>query len=149
MKTLLIVYHTGGVKTAKMAEAVERGARNALKEGEAEADVLVIVKRAVQAGPEDVLAADALILGTRIMRTVLFYFGPYLQRSSFKFDFRKPGNPDSHGAGDIRTVGGHVGLALHAGRFSSFLLEFSRARVDAPGDRATLDTTAATYQLDF
>ena len=27
MKTLLIVYHTGGVKTAWMAEAVERGAR--------------------------------------------------------------------------------------------------------------------------
>ena len=64
MKTLLIVYHTGGVKTAKMAEAVERGARNALKEAEAESDVQVIVKRAAQAGPEDVLAADALILGT-------------------------------------------------------------------------------------
>ncbi len=28
MKTLLIVYHTGGVKTAQMAEAVERGARS-------------------------------------------------------------------------------------------------------------------------
>ena len=27
MKTLLIVYHTGGVKTAQMAQAVERGAR--------------------------------------------------------------------------------------------------------------------------
>jgi len=26
MKTLLIVYHTGGVKTARMAEAVRRGA---------------------------------------------------------------------------------------------------------------------------
>ena len=64
MKTLLIVYHTGGVKTAKMAEAVERGARNALKGAEAEADVQVIVKRAAHAGPEDVLAADALILGT-------------------------------------------------------------------------------------
>lgn len=91
----------------------------------------------------------ALILGARILRTVLLYGGPYLQRSSFKFDFQKPGNPDSHGEGDISTVGGHVGLAFHAGRFSSFLLEFSRARVDAPGDRATLDTSAATYQLDF
>lgn len=57
MKTLLIVYHTGGVKTAKMAEAVERGARS-------EAGVRVIVKRCADAGPEDVLAADALILGT-------------------------------------------------------------------------------------
>ena len=58
MKTLLIVYHTGGVKTAKMAEAVERGARDA------RAGVHVIVKRCADAGPEDVLAADGLILGT-------------------------------------------------------------------------------------
>jgi multimeric flavodoxin WrbA len=57
MKTLLIVYHTGGVKTAKMAEAVERGART--QEG-----VRVVMKRCAQAGPEDVLAADGLILGT-------------------------------------------------------------------------------------
>ena len=57
MKTLLIVYHTGGVKTAQMAEAVERGART-------EQGVRVVVKRCVEAGPEDVLAADGLILGT-------------------------------------------------------------------------------------
>lgn len=57
MKKLLIVYHTGGVKTAKMAEAVERGARG-------EEDVKVVVKRCAEAGPEDVLAADGLILGT-------------------------------------------------------------------------------------
>ena len=57
MKTLLIVYHTGGVKTARMAEAVERGARS-------ESGIKVIVKRCAEAGPEDVLAADALILGT-------------------------------------------------------------------------------------
>ena len=57
MKTLLIVYHTGGVKTAHMAEAVERGART-------ESGVNVIVKRCAEAGPEDLLAADGLILGT-------------------------------------------------------------------------------------
>lgn len=57
MKTLLIVYHTGGVKTAQMAEAVERGAKT-------EPGVRVIVKRCAEAGPEDVLAADGLILGT-------------------------------------------------------------------------------------
>lgn len=57
MKTLLIVYHTGGTKTAKMAEAVERGARS-------EQAVRVVVKRCAEAGPEDVLAADGLILGT-------------------------------------------------------------------------------------
>jgi multimeric flavodoxin WrbA len=57
MKTLLIVFHTGGVKTAQMAEAVERGAR-------AEEGVRVVVKRCAEAGPGDVLAADGLILGT-------------------------------------------------------------------------------------
>ena len=57
MKTLLIVYHTGGVKTAQMAEAVERGAKTEL-------GLRVVVKRCAEAGPEDVLAADGLILGT-------------------------------------------------------------------------------------
>jgi multimeric flavodoxin WrbA len=57
MKTLLIVYHTGGVKTAQMAQAVERGAR-------AEDGVRVLMKRCAEAGPEDVLGADGLILGT-------------------------------------------------------------------------------------
>jgi multimeric flavodoxin WrbA len=57
MKTLLIVFHTGGVKTARMAEAVERGARG-------EANIKVIVRRCAEAGPDDLLAADGLILGT-------------------------------------------------------------------------------------
>ncbi len=57
MKKLLIVYHTGGVKAAQMAEAVERGARS-------EENVQVVVKRCAEAGPEDLLAADGLILGT-------------------------------------------------------------------------------------
>ena len=61
MKTLLIVYHTGGVKTARMAEAVERGARSAVDES---GGVNVVVKRCAEAGPQDVLAADGLILGT-------------------------------------------------------------------------------------
>jgi multimeric flavodoxin WrbA len=57
MRTLLIVFHTGGVKTAQMAEAVERGARS-------EESVRVVAKRCAEAGPDDVLAADGLILGT-------------------------------------------------------------------------------------
>jgi multimeric flavodoxin WrbA len=57
VKTLLIVYHTGGVKTAQMAKAVERGART-------EQGVRVVLKRCAEAGPEDVLAADGVILGT-------------------------------------------------------------------------------------
>ncbi len=64
MKTLLIVYHTRGVKTAQMAQAVERGALAALKEAEAEGEVQVVVKRCAEANSEDVLAADALALGT-------------------------------------------------------------------------------------
>jgi len=57
VKSLLIVYHTGGVKTATMAESVERGARG-------EPGVGVIVKRCADAGPADLLAADGVILGT-------------------------------------------------------------------------------------
>jgi multimeric flavodoxin WrbA len=64
VKTLLIVYHTHGVKTATMAEAVERGAHQALREAEAQAEVQVTVKRCAQAAVDDVLAADALLLGT-------------------------------------------------------------------------------------
>jgi multimeric flavodoxin WrbA len=64
VKTLLIVYHTHGVKTARMAEAVELGARRALREAEAEDEVAVVVKRCAEAGPEDALAAHALVLGT-------------------------------------------------------------------------------------
>jgi multimeric flavodoxin WrbA len=64
VKTLLIVYHTRGVKTAQMAEAVERGARAALQEAEAEGEVRVLLKRCAETGPEDVLAADAIALGT-------------------------------------------------------------------------------------
>ena len=64
MKTLLIVYHTGGVKTAQMAQAVERGALAAIKEAEAEDEVRVVARRCAEARPEDVLGADALALGT-------------------------------------------------------------------------------------
>ncbi len=64
MKTLLIVYHTGGVKTADMALAVERGAQAALKEADAENAVRVVVKRCAEAGPDDLLGADAIALGT-------------------------------------------------------------------------------------
>jgi len=64
VKTLLIVYHTGGVKTGLMAEAVERGARAALAEAGAGGEVRVVRKRCAEAGADDVLAADALVLGT-------------------------------------------------------------------------------------
>jgi len=46
LKTLLIVFHTGGVKTEKLAEGLERGARS-------EAGVYVIVKRCADIEPEE------------------------------------------------------------------------------------------------
>lgn len=56
MKTLLIVYHsmTGG--TRQMAEAAADGARTE--------NVVVRILPAVQAGPEDLLAADGYIFAT-------------------------------------------------------------------------------------
>ena len=57
MKNLLIVYHTRGVKTTQLAEAVAKGAG-------AEAGVEVRLLRCAEAGPQDVLDADALVLGT-------------------------------------------------------------------------------------
>ena len=57
MKNLLIVYHTRGVKTTQLAEAVFRGAA-------AESSVNVRLVRCADAGPQDVLDADALVLGT-------------------------------------------------------------------------------------
>jgi multimeric flavodoxin WrbA len=56
-KTLLIVYHTRGVKTTQLAEAVARGASS-------ESGVEVRILRCADAGPDDVLDADALVLGT-------------------------------------------------------------------------------------
>lgn len=56
-KTLLIVYHTRGVKTTQLAEAVARGAST-------ESGVDVRLLRCAEAGPADVLSADALVLGT-------------------------------------------------------------------------------------
>jgi len=57
MKKLLIVYHTRGVKTTQLAEAVAKGAA-------AESGVEVRMLRCSEAGPQDVLDADALVLGT-------------------------------------------------------------------------------------
>jgi multimeric flavodoxin WrbA len=64
VKTLLIVYHTHGVKTATMAEAVARGASRALAEADMQGDVRVVVKRCAEAGAQDLLGADAILLGT-------------------------------------------------------------------------------------
>lgn len=55
MKTLLIVYHSNTGGTRQMAEAVARGAA---------AEGRVVLRHAAEAGPDDVLAADGLVLAT-------------------------------------------------------------------------------------
>jgi multimeric flavodoxin WrbA len=59
MKHLLLVYHSRSGGTEAMAQAVMAGVR----EAEA-ADVVLHVRSPLVARPEDVLRADALILGT-------------------------------------------------------------------------------------
>ena len=57
MPRLLIVYHTQTGGTAVLAEAAVRGASGI-------AETQTIIKRAAEAGAEDLLAADGLLLGT-------------------------------------------------------------------------------------
>ena len=57
-KTLLIVAHAPSPNTAKLAQAVFKGANHP------DIDITVILKLPQDTQPEDVLAADALLLGT-------------------------------------------------------------------------------------
>ncbi|TBW59579.1 flavodoxin family protein [Marinobacter halodurans] len=59
MKQLLIVAHAPSPNTRTLLQAVERGARHPEIE-----DVAVRVRAPLDAGPDDVLACDAIILGT-------------------------------------------------------------------------------------
>lgn len=58
-KHLLIVSHAPSPNTATLRDAVERGARSPDI-----ANVEVVVRPPLQAGPDDVLAAHAVVLGT-------------------------------------------------------------------------------------
>ncbi|MYD98352.1 MAG: flavodoxin family protein [Gammaproteobacteria bacterium] len=59
MKHLLIVYHTMTGHTGRMAQAAYQGATDPLIE-----EVEVHLKKAVDAGPDDLLWANGLLLGT-------------------------------------------------------------------------------------
>ncbi|MDN3557725.1 flavodoxin family protein [Halomonas maura] len=59
MKRLLIVAHAPSPNTLRLREAAARGARHPDID-----DVEVVVKAPLEAGPEDVLACDAILLGT-------------------------------------------------------------------------------------
>ncbi len=57
-KTLLIVVHAPSPNTEKLAQAAHKGANHP------DIDIKVILKSPKETQPEDVLAADALLLGT-------------------------------------------------------------------------------------
>ncbi len=59
MKHLLIVYHTQTGNTGRLAEAVRSGACDELL-----SEVQVRFLTAAEAGPDDLLWADGLLLGT-------------------------------------------------------------------------------------
>ena len=59
MKTLLIVSHMPSPNTQRLLTAVVKGATSPEVDG-----ISVISKPALEAGPEDVLKADAILLGT-------------------------------------------------------------------------------------
>lgn len=59
MKRLLIVAHAPSPNTLRLREAAERGARHPDVEG-----IEVVVKAPLDAGPDDLRACDAVLLGT-------------------------------------------------------------------------------------
>ena len=59
LKHLLIVFHSQTGCTERLAQAVERGAREQKLD-----NVEVRILRASEAGPQDLLWADAVLLGT-------------------------------------------------------------------------------------
>jgi len=64
VKRLLIVWWSMTGATRQLAEAAAAGAREALDEAGESAAVEVILRRADQAGPDDVLGAAALLVAT-------------------------------------------------------------------------------------
>ncbi|SDO90405.1 hypothetical protein SAMN04487957_11523 [Halomonas shengliensis] len=58
-RRLLIIAHAPSPNTRRLREAAERGARHPEIDG-----IEVVVKPPLEAGPDDVLACDAILLGT-------------------------------------------------------------------------------------
>jgi hypothetical protein len=91
-----------------------------------------------------------LVIGARAGESLMFYGGPYRIKTRFRIHHERPGTAPQVSSGDITAAGWHVGLALFAGRRDnhSFLLELSRARVDA-GDDDWISNTGVKYQFEF
>ena len=90
-----------------------------------------------------------LILGYRLGKPALLYGGPYYLRTDYRLEHERPDTALQRSSGAAIARGGHVGLGLFAGRYSSWLIEFSRANIEAGGDDKYLDRWSAVYQLDF
>ncbi len=105
MKTLLIVWHslTGG--SAQMAQAAAEGAR-------AESQVAVRMLQATQAGPEDLLAADAcLFAAPENLATMAGLMKDFFDRCYYPVLGRVEGRPyavmvcaGSDGSGAVRQI---------------------------------------------
>jgi multimeric flavodoxin WrbA len=133
-KHLLVVYHSQSGSTTRMAEAVLRGARNSDVQG-----VEVRAKSALDADGDDLLWADAFIIGTpenfAYMSGAVKYF---LDRSFYdcegKMDgkafalFIKAGNDGSGAISSIRRI--LTGLAVKEVQEPVlFVGEFDEARL--------------------
>ena len=105
MKTLLIVWHslTGG--SAQMAQAAAEGART-------ETEVALRLLQATQAGPEDVLAADAYLFATpENLATMAGLMKDFFDRCYYPVLERIAGRPyvalvcaGSDGSGAVRQI---------------------------------------------
>jgi len=89
-----------------------------------------------------------LVAGVRTGRSVLLYGGPYRLRTNFSIDHERPDAAPQSSGGTITATGWHIGISLFAGRNHSWLLEYSRASVDA-GNDDSISNTGFKYQLEF
>lgn len=90
-----------------------------------------------------------LTLGYRTAKWLMVYGGPYRLDTEFDVEHHRPGALPQNESGNIVATGAHLGFALFAGRHSNWLIEYSRARVDAGQDERSIGNWSAKYQLEF
>lgn len=90
-----------------------------------------------------------LVLGYRLGKAALLYGGPYRLRTGYELEHERPNTAIQRSSGRAIASGGHLGLGLFAGRHSSWLIEYSRAKIDTGAEDEVLSNWSANYQLDF
>lgn len=90
-----------------------------------------------------------LILGLRAAKWAMLYGGPYRLKTGFDLRYEPAGAAAQDSSGDISARGWHFGLAFFAGLHSSWLLEYSGAKVHAGSETASLEHGSFQYQLEF